>query len=165
MNSNNQSKGEWHPLFFHHAVSCTGCARDIACVLNHTKKSQVLRHFPVARYTGGFLRFFHTFPCLHSVRPKSAFELFHNALPGQCNRKSGHYIEERRKMRHAAGSFTKNRRHAGYSRMFQAAHPTPTIFPFLARQTRKRPEREGGKPSMGEQSPGSWLPSWDQSRA
>ncbi|WP_418670605.1 hypothetical protein, partial [Akkermansia sp.] len=76
MNSNNQSKGEWHPLFFHHAVSCTGCARDIACVLNHTKKSQVLRHFPVARYTGGFLRFFHTFPCLHSVRPNPLLNYF-----------------------------------------------------------------------------------------
>lgn len=141
------------------------CPRHRMCIESYKKESgapafsscQIYRRFPAL---------FSYFP-LPAFRPaKSAFELFHNALPGQCNRKSGHYIEERRKMQGmAAGSFTKNRRHAGYSRMFQAAHPTPTIFPFLARQTRKRPEREGGKPSMGEQSPGSWLPSWDQSRA
>lgn len=74
------------------------CPRHRMCIESYKKESgapafsscQIYRRFPAL---------FSYFP-LPAFRPaKSAFELFHNALPGQCNRKSGHYIEERRKMR------------------------------------------------------------------
>lgn len=141
------------------------CPRHRMCIESYKKESgapafsscQIYRRFPAL---------FSYFP-LPAFRPaKSAFELFHNALPGQCNRKSGHYIEERRKMR--AWPPALSPRTDGMQvipECFRRRIPRPRYFPFLARQTRKRPEREGGKPSMGEQSPGSWLPSWDQSRA
>ena len=149
MNSNNQSKGEWHPLFFHHAVSCTGCARDIACVLNHTKRVRCSGIFQLPDIPAVSCAFF--ILSLPAFRPaKSAFELFHNALPGQCNRKSGHYIEERRKCS-MPPALSPEPTACGLFPNVSGGASRPRYFPFW-RGRRKTAGEEGGKPSM-ENSP------------
>lgn len=141
------------------------CPRHRMCIESYKKESgapafsscQIYRRFPAL---------FSYFP-LPAFRPaKSAFELFHNALPGQCNRKSGHYIEERRKMR--AWPPALSPRTDGMQvipECFRRRIPRPRYFPFWRGRRENGRRGKGGKPSMGEQSPGSWLPSWDQSRA